>query len=599
MANPTTAPAAELTGPLAALKEKFGDAIQPADFQGALVDPAHLVEVAKTIRDDLGYNYLSSVTAVDYIKDGQMEVVYHAFSIDKGGGPLVFKARTPRDNAVLPSLTSVWPGADFQEREAWDLFGVKFEGHPNLKRILMWEGFDGHPMRKDWHEAYYEEDSKPFDSRWPGGRHVRAEDRVPWADNVSYPPGFDPSAFVEEANAAVYERLRQVEVVQGQPLTVPTAGGNGDSAAGLRTDQLVVNLGPQHPSTHGVFRMAVRLDGETIRELEPVVGYLHRNHEQIGERNTYIQNMPYTDRLDYICSMSNNVGYAITVEKLMGLKPTERAEYLRVIMAELTRIVNHFWAIGFLLNDLGAFFTPALYAIEERELILDLFEAASGSRMMCNYMRFGGVVRDVPPGWLEKCREIVFERLPRKIDHLDTFLSGNEIIRARCMGVGYLSPQDAIAFSTAGPVLRASGVPYDVRRAESYSIYDRFDFDVAVRYNGDVYDRYVIRIDEMRQSVRILQQALEQIPEGEIQAGKKQYSQRVPAGQAYGRVENPKGELGFYVVSDGSANPYRYHIRAPSFINLTALERMCVGYKVADTVIILGSIDIVLGETDR
>ncbi len=599
MANPTTAPAAELTGPLAALKEKFGDAIQPADFEGVTIDPAHLVEAAKTIRDDLGYDYLSSVTAVDYIKDGQMEVVYHAFSIDKGGGPLVFKARTPRDNAVLPSLTSVWPGADFQEREAWDLFGVKFEGHPNLKRILMWEGFHGHPMRKDWREAYYEQDNKPFDSRWPGGHHHRAEDRVPWADNVSYPADFDPTSFVEEADAAVYERLRQVEVVQGQPPTVPVSGGNGDAAAGLKTDQLVVNLGPQHPSTHGVFRMVVRLDGETIRELEPVVGYLHRNHEQIGERNTYIQNMPYTDRLDYISSMSNNLGYALTVEKLIGVKPPERAEYLRVIMVELTRIANHNWAIGFLLNDLGAFFTPALYAIEERELILDLFEAAAGSRMMCNYMRFGGVVRDVPPGWLEKCREIVFERLPRKIDHLDTFLSGNEIIRSRCMGVGYLSPEDAIAYSTAGPVLRASGVPYDVRRAEPYSIYDRFDFDVAVRYNGDVYDRYLIRIDEMRQSVRILQQALDQIPEGEIQAGKKQYSQRVPAGQAYGRVENPKGELGFYVVSDGSANPYRYHIRAPSFINLTALERMCVGYKVADTVIILGSIDIVLGETDR
>jgi len=599
MANPTTAPAAELTGPLAALKEKFGDAVEPADFEGVTIDPAHLVEAAKTIRDDLGYGYLSSITAVDYVKDGQMEVVYHAFSIDKGGGPLVFKARTPRDNAVLPSLTSVWPGADFQEREAWDLFGVKFEGHPNLKRILMWEGFHGHPMRKDWREAYYEQDNKPFDSRWPGGYHNRAEDRVPWADNVSYPADFDPTSFVEEADAAVYERMRQVEVVQGQPLTVPVSGANGDAAAGLKTDQLVVNLGPQHPSTHGVFRMVVRLDGETIRELEPVVGYLHRNHEQIGERNTYIQNMPYTDRLDYISSMSNNLGYALTVEKLIGVKPPERAEYLRVIMVELTRIANHNWAIGFLLNDLGAFFTPALYAIEERELILDLFEAAAGSRMMCNYMRFGGVALDVPPGWLEKCREIVFERLPRKIDHLDTFLSGNEIIRSRCMGVGYLSPEDAIAYSTAGPVLRASGVPYDVRRAEPYSIYDRFQFDVAVRYNGDVYDRYLIRIDEMRQSVRILQQALDQIPEGEIQAGKKQYSQRVPAGQAYGRVENPKGELGFYVVSDGSANPYRYHIRAPSFINLTALERMCVGYKVADTVIILGSIDIVLGETDR
>jgi len=283
----------------------------------------------------------------------------------------------------------------------------------------------------------------------------------------------------------------------------------------------------------------------------------------------------------------------------MNLKPTERTEHLRVIMVELTRIANHFWAIGFLLNDLGAFFTPALYAIEERELILDLFEAAAGSRMMCNYMRFGGVARDVPPGWMEKCRELVFERLPRKIDELDGFLSGSELIRARCMGVGYLSPEDAIRYSAAGPVLRASGVPYDVRRAEPYSIYDRFEFDVAVRTNGDVYDRYLIRIDEMRQSVRILQQALKQIPEGEIQAGKKQYSQRVPAGQTYSRVENPKGELGFYVVSDGSANPYRYHIRAPSFINLTALGLMCTGYKVADTVVILGSIDIVLGETDR
>ena len=599
MAHPASAPVAELTGPLATLKEKFGDAVAPADFEGVTIDPARLVEAAKTMRDDLGYDYLSSVTAVDYIKDGQMEVVYHAFSIEHGGGPLVFKARTPRDNAVLPSLVSVWPGAELQEREAWDLFGVRFDGHPNLKRILMWEGFHGHPMRKDWREAYYEQDNKPFDSRWPGGHHDRAEDRAPWADNVSYPAGFDPTAFVEEANAAIYERLRQVEVVQGQPLAMPTSSGNGDAAAGLRTDQLVVNLGPQHPSTHGVFRMVVRLDGETIRELEPVVGYLHRNHEQIGERNTYIQNMPYTDRLDYISSMSSNLGYALAVEKLMGVKPPERAEYLRVIIVELTRIVNHMWAIGFLLNDLGAFFTPALYAIEERELILDLFEAAAGSRMMCNYMRFGGVARDVPPGWLKKCREIVFDRLSRKIDDLDLFLSGNEIIRARCMGVGYLSPQDAIAFSAAGPVLRASGVPYDVRRAEPYSIYDRFQFDVAVRYNGDVYDRYLIRLDEMRQSVRILKQALEQIPEGDIQAGKKQYSQRVPAGQAYGRVENPKGELGFYVVSDGTANPYRYHIRAPSFVNLTALERMSVGYKVADAVIILGSIDIVLGETDR
>ena len=592
----TTAPVAELTGPLAALKEKFGDAVQPAEHEGALIDPAHLIEAAKYIRDDLGYNYLSSLTAVDYIAAGDIEVVYHAYSM-QGGPALVFKARTPREDAVLPSLTPVWLGADFQEREAWDLYGVKFEGHPNLKRILMWEGFHGHPMRKDWHEAYYEEEHKPFDSRWPGGQHVRAEDRVKWSDNVNYPEGFDPSAYDEYADDAVYDSLKQVDVVQGEPVIMPAGDGNG--AGSLKTDHLVVNLGPQHPSTHGVFRMVVALEGETIRHLEPVMGYLHRNHEQIGERNTYIQNMPFTDRLDYISSMSNNLGYALTVEKLMGTKPTERADYIRVIMAELTRICNHMWAIGFLLNDLGAFFTPALYAIEERELILDLFEAAAGSRMMCNYMRFGGVVQDLPPGWLETCRQLVFERLPRAIDDLDRLLTDNEIIRARCIGVGYLSPEDAIAYSAAGPVLRASAVPYDVRRAEPYSIYDRFDFDVAVRYNGDVYDRYLIRLDEMRQSVRILKQALDQIPEGEIQAGKKQYTQRVPAGQAYGRVENPKGELGFYVVSDGSANPYRYHIRAPSFINLTALGKMCTGGKVADAVIILGSIDIVLGETDR
>jgi NADH:ubiquinone oxidoreductase subunit D/NADH:ubiquinone oxidoreductase subunit C len=588
------------------LRDRFGpDSFTTSEFRDnrrVHVQPERTFDFLKFLKEDVGFDLLFELTAADYLKypgaRARFGVVWGL--CNTATGERVFlKTFVNEPDLTLPSAFPLWKGADWMEREVFDMYGILFEGHPNLKRILMWEGFDGHPMRKDWHEAYYEEDTKPFDSRWPGGHHVRAEDRVPWADNVSYPPEFDPTSFVEEANAAVYERLRQVEVVQGQPLTVPTAGGNGDGGAGLRTDQLVVNLGPQHPSTHGVFRMAVRLDGETIRELEPVVGYLHRNHEQIGERNTYIQNMPYTDRLDYISSMSNNLGYAITVEKLMGLKPTERAEYLRVIMVELTRIANHFWAIGFLLNDLGAFFTPALYAIEERELILDLFEAASGSRMMCNYMRFGGVARDVPPGWLEKCREIVFERLPKKIDHLDTFLSGNEIIRTRCMGVGYLSPEDAIAYSTAGPLLRASGVPYDVRRAEPYSIYDRFEFDVAVRTNGDVYDRYLIRLDEMRQSVRILKQALEQIPEGEIQAGKKQYTQRVPAGQAYGRVENPKGELGFYVVSDGSANPYRYHIRAPSFINLTVLERMCVGYKVADTVIILGSIDIVLGETDR
>jgi NADH-quinone oxidoreductase subunit D/NADH-quinone oxidoreductase subunit C/D len=289
----------------------------------------------------------------------------------------------------------------------------------------------------------------------------------------------------------------------------------------------------------------------------------------------------------------------VAVEKLMGIRPPERAEYIRVMMAELTRIVSHLWSIGFLLNDLGAYFTPALYAINERELILDVFEATAGSRMMCNYFRFGGVARDLPPGAFERVKELVLERLPRSIDELDRYLTGNDIVRARCVGVGVLPPDKAVAFSAAGPVLRASGVPYDLRRADPYSIYDRLDFDVVTRPNGDVYDRYLVRLEELRQSLRILQQVVRDLPEGEIQTGKPQYQVRVPAGEAYGRVENPKGELGFYLVSNGKPNPWRYHIRAPSFINLTAMAEMCRGHKVADVVAILGSIDIVLGETDR
>jgi NADH-quinone oxidoreductase subunit C/D len=367
----------------------------------------------------------------------------------------------------------------------------------------------------------------------------------------------------------------------------------------FKTDRIVVNLGPQHPSTHGVFRMVVSLEGETIIELKPVMGYLHRNHEKIGERNTFLQNMPFTDRLDYISSMSNNFGYALAVEKLMGIAPPERAEYIRVMMAELTRISSHIIAIGFLLNDLGAFYTPALYTLEERELILDIFEAVSGSRMMCNYFRFGGLARDLPEGILDKVRRLVFDRLPRKIDEWDRYLTNSELVQLRCQGVGVLTADQAIAFSTAGPVLRASGVPYDVRRADPYSIYDRLEFDVAVAYHGDIYDRFLVRMEEMRQSLRILRQVLKDIPDGPIQTGKAQYQVRVPAGESYGRVEGPKGELGYYIISTGKPNPWRYHIRAPSFINLTCLSEISRNRKIGDVVANLGSIDIVLGEVDR
>ena len=553
-------------------------------YSGYIVNPKKLVEVAKALRDEMGYDYLSSVTGVDYMPDDKLEVVYHAYKTI-GGPAVVFKVQVARDNPIVPSLISLYPGADLQEREAWDLLGIRFEGHPDLRRILMWEGFSGHPLRKDWEEPYYEEDNKPFKSRWPEGNVVRSEDNNPFNKNVEYPPGFNPETWVPDQDALLYASLARSK--------------RFDQELNIRTDTVVVNMGPQHPSTHGVFRVVVALQGETIQSLKPVMGYLHRNHEKIGERNTFLQNMPFTDRLDYLSSMSNNFGYALAVEKLMGTKPPERAEYLRIVMAELTRISNHLFAIGTFLNDLGAFFTPMLYAIEERELILDIFEAVSGSRMMCNYFRFGGVARDLPEGVLDKIKDLVGERLPRKIDELDQYLTNNEIVRSRSEGIGVLTPEQAIAFSAAGPVLRASGIPYDVRRADPYGIYDRFDFDVAVRYHGDTYDRYLIRIDEIRQSLRILQQAVRDLPEGDIQTGKPQYQVRVPAGEAYGRVEGPKGELGFYIISNGKPNPWRYHVRAPSFINLSAYETMCIGNKVADVVAILGSIDIVLGETDR
>lgn len=550
-------------------------------YRGYIVDASHLVDIARVLRDEDGYDYLSSVTGVDYLAEGFFEVVYHAYKTIGGSG-IVFKTRTLREQAEIPSLVEVYPGAEFQEREIWDLLGVRFSGHPDLRRILTWEGFDGHPLRKDWREAYFEEDAKPFKSRHPEGRPVRAETKNPFNDNVKYPLDFDPESWTPIAEEALYKTIFPVK-----------------DESGLDSDQLIVNMGPQHPSTHGVFRMVAEVDGETIVDLKPVMGYLHRNHEKIGERNTFLQNMPFTDRLDYISSMSNNFGYALAVEKLMGVQPPERAEYLRVIMAELTRISSHMIATGFLLNDLGAYFTPALYALEERELILDIFEAVSGSRMMCNYFRFGGVARDLPEGVTEKIRDLAFDRLPRKIDELDRYLTENDIVRTRCEGVGVLTAEQAISLSTSGPVLRASGVPYDVRRAEPYSIYDRFDFDVIVKSHGDVYDRYLVRLEEMRQSVRIIQQAIKDIPDGPILAGKPQYQVRVPPGEAYGRVEGPKGELGFYIVSDGKPNPYRYHVRAPTFINLTSLAQMSRGMKIADVVTILGAVDIVLGEVDR
>lgn len=367
----------------------------------------------------------------------------------------------------------------------------------------------------------------------------------------------------------------------------------------LDGEMLEVSMGPQHPSTHGVFRMDVVLDGETVVKLKPVFGYLHRNHEKIAEGTSYLSSMPYTDRLDYFCSLTNNWAYALAVEKLSGLVVPERAEFIRVITAELTRLQNHTSLCGFLLQDMGALGTPLMWAFREREKVLDLFESLTGARMMCNYMRFGGCRCDLPPGWLEQARKLVDE-YPRFLEEFEALLSGNEILMARTQGVGRLSSELAVNASITGPMLRASGVDYDLRKVDRYGIYDRFEFRVPLGDHGDVFDRYMIRVLEMHESLKILQQALKQIPEGPIVDPKaKLRGFRPKVGESYGRIEGPKGEIGFYLISDGTANPYRYRVRPPSFINLTILEDMCLGRSVADAVIILGSVDIVLGEVDR
>lgn len=370
----------------------------------------------------------------------------------------------------------------------------------------------------------------------------------------------------------------------------------------IHGELMEISLGPHHPSTHGVFRMNVTLDGEIVAKLKPVFGYLHRNHEKIAEGNSYLAAIPYTDRLDYLCSLTNNWAYVHTVETLAGITVPERAEYLRIILGELARIVNHACLVGFLLNDLGTSFTPLLYSLRERERMLDLIEELTGSRMMCNFFRFGGLRTDISKDWLLRLRSYLEDAFARFLNEQNALLSDNEILLARTQGVGILPSTLAVQAGITGPMLRASGIPYDIRKVDKYSLYGRLQFKVPVGDHGDTYDRYMMRMLEMYESVKIIQQAMDALDNaqgGHLDPKVRNQGLRPKAGEAYARIESPKGELGFHLVSDGSAKPYRHRIRPPSLINLTALEDMCLGQTLADAVIILGSVDIVLGEVDR
>jgi len=380
-----------------------------------------------------------------------------------------------------------------------------------------------------------------------------------------------------------------------------TAAGEGSDMQGLRLDEVVLNMGPQHPSTHGVLRLVVTLDGEMVKDVIPVIGYLHRCKEKLAEKRTYYQYIPIPDRTEYVAGMNCEWGYVMTVEKLAGIQPTRRAEVIRVIMAELNRIASHLVAVGTFTADLAPLGTAMVfYMFRDREQILDLLEAASGARMMFNYFRFGGVRYDLPDGWVEKCRDFL-ERFPKMVQEYESLVETNAIFLQRCLGKGVISQQDVVDYAITGPNARASGVAHDLRRTRPYSVYPELDFDLCLGRHGDVYDRYKVRIEEMKQSRAIILQCLDMLPKGPVQVGslKPPYVITPPPGAVYTAQENPRGEYGTYIVSDGSRYPYRLKYRDPCFINLQIFPKLLTGNKIADAVAISGSMDLVLGGIDR
>ncbi|MDR6225012.1 NADH-quinone oxidoreductase subunit D [Desmospora profundinema] len=364
----------------------------------------------------------------------------------------------------------------------------------------------------------------------------------------------------------------------------------------MRTEEMLLNVGPQHPSTHGVFRLVLKIDGEIIREATPVIGYLHRGTEKLAEDLTYTQIIPYTDRMDYLNAMNNNHAMVLAVETLMEVDVPERAEYLRVIVTELNRVASHLVWFGTYLLDIGAM-SPFLFAFRDREKIVELFNELCGARLTYNYMRVGGVKWDAPEGWLEQVRELV-PYLREKLEEYQNLVTGNEIFLSRVKGVGRYEAETAIHYGLSGPSLRCTGVKRDLRKDQPYSIYDRFEFDVPVGRDGDCLTRYQLRMEEVSHSLSIVEQALEQIPDGGPVMAKVPRVLRPPEGEVYTAVENPRGELGVHLVSKGKDKPWRIHWKRPSFSNLQILPRLLEGENVANLIAILGAVDIVLGDVD-
>jgi NADH-quinone oxidoreductase subunit D len=503
----------------------------------------------------------------------------------------------------LSSVVDLWRSANWLEREVYDMFGVTFAGHPDHRRILMPENYEeGYPLRKD------------FPLR---GRFTRAEQtRRALARDLEDIYSLEELAVAgegggDDAAARSLGRVPGVSVGRLPPSSGPDLGSRN----------MILNIGPQHPATHGVLRLVCELDGETIVKCTPHIGYLHTGFEKLGEYRTWNQNIPLTDRMDYLAPMIYNIGYALAVEKLLGLEVTPRCKVIRVICCELNRILSHLIWVGTTAIDIGAF-TPFLYTFQERERIYNLHEAYAGARMTTSVSRVGGMMADVPPGWLDGVREFV-ETFPATLEETERLLTQNSIWIGRTQGVGTMGAAEAINSGLCGPNLRASGVPYDLRKDKPYLDYEKYDFDVPVGEYGDTYDRYLVRMEEMRQSIRILEQALDRVPDGPINVNDPRIilppksevmnsidgmiahfklvmeGLKVPAGEVWYSLESSKGELGFYLVADGGPKPIRCRYRTPSFMNMSNLPALVEGKLIADLIAVNASIDIVLGEIDR
>ncbi len=579
---------------LESLKSRFPDAVLAVeeDMQrgetAVRVLASRVKEVCRFLHDDpaAAFDHITDICSADYPDDQErFEVIYQFLSIPHRRRIRV-KARVTEEESAIDSVTDIWRGAEFMEREVYDLMGIRFHGHPDLRRILLPEDFDeGYPLRKD------------FPTEGKG-----------WRSRFEFLPKLD-----EPATA-----LRQPEVPESE---MKVFRADGASTNGRRTEELLLNMGPQHPATHGVLRVVLDLDGERIVKATPDLGYLHRGVEKLAEGLTYMQVVPHTDRLDYVCSMTNNYAYVRAVEKLLGIQVPERAEYIRTIVAELQRIIGHLFWLGTQALDIGAM-TVFFWTFREREILLDIFERLCGARLTLNYYRIGGVDSDFTPELVARTKTFL-ETFEGHIREYNELLMTNRIWLSRTKGVAVISGEDAISFGLTGPVLRGSGVAYDVRKFEPYGAYDKVEWDVPVGKNGDTYDRYWVRMEEMVQSARIIGQCLDRMPAGSIVANVPQvvpppkplvmrdmeslihhfiiFTQgfRPPKAETYCGSEAPKGELGFFLISDGGPRPYRMKIRGPSFVHMGAFDHMARGYLVADIVTIFGTYDIVMGECDR